>query len=211
VKQNDVREPDDIAARIAAGTVARREAEYASEVRRLLDAALAVIAERGTSSRVRVADVVSSAGLSNDAFYRHFPSKDALIVAILQDGTERLARYLAHQMDKESLPERKVRRWVEGMLSQTDEKTAGTTLAVLWNGSGFGTGDSAGRHDPSEALAVLLIEPFTALGCSTPELAASLVSHAAIGRVSDHLWAGTRPSRDETDRISAFCVAAARV
>ena len=37
-------------------------------------------------------------GLSNDAFYRHFPSKDALVAALLEDGAERLAGYVAHQM-----------------------------------------------------------------------------------------------------------------
>ncbi len=31
------------------------------------------------ASRPRVADIVAAAGLSNDAFYRHFPSKDALL------------------------------------------------------------------------------------------------------------------------------------
>ena len=59
----------------------------------------------GTTSRPRVADIVAAAGLSNDAFYRHFASKDALVAAILEDGTARLRSYLDHQMAKARRPE----------------------------------------------------------------------------------------------------------
>ncbi len=126
-------QPDDVAGRIVRRTLAKREDQYASEVRRLLDAALEVIRRCGTSSRPRVADIVVEAGLSNDAFYRHFRSKDALVTAILEDGGERLQSYLAHQMAKESTPEGQVRRWVPGVLAQADKDIAATTLAVLWN------------------------------------------------------------------------------
>ena len=209
VAENEIRTTDDVATRIAAQTLAKREADYASEVRRLLDAALEVMSEHGTTSRARVADIVAAAGLSNDAFYRHFPSKDALVAALLEDGTERLASYIAHQMGKESTPEGRIRRWVEGVLSQTRGKVAATTLAVVWNGSSVGTGMTAGRHNSSTPLAALLHEPFAALGSTTPEIHASLVAHAALGKVSDHLWAGTSPTREEMDVITRFCIDAA--
>ena len=83
--QNAILEPDEIAGRIAQQSLAKRGADYASEVRRLLDAALTVMRERGTTSRPRVADIVGAAGLSNDAFYRHFSSKDALVTAKMAD------------------------------------------------------------------------------------------------------------------------------
>ena len=159
-----------MAGRIVRRTLAKREDEYADEVRRLLDAALEVMRRCGTSSRPRVADIVAEAGLSNDAFYRHFRSKDALVTAILEDGGERLRSYLAHQMAKEPTPEGQVRRWVEGVLAQADEDIAATTLAVLWNGSALGGGPAAGRHFASAPLASLLHEPFAALGSAAPEL-----------------------------------------
>jgi AcrR family transcriptional regulator len=199
-----------VAARIAAQTLAKRGSDYTTEVRRLLDAALTVIAEHGTTSRARVADIVAAAGLSNDAFYRHFPSKDALVAALIEDGTVRLASYVSHQMDKERTPEAKVRRWVEGVLSQTDEKVAATTLAVLWNGSSFDRGMAPGSHNASVPLAALLREPLTALGSANPDLAASLVAHAALGKMSEYLWAGRRPTRNELEDIIRFCVDAAR-
>jgi AcrR family transcriptional regulator len=199
---------DDIADRISRESLARRGVDYAGEVRRLLDAGLDVMKRCGTESRPRVADIVAAAGLSNDAFYRHFPSKDALVTAILDDGTERLSAYLDHQMAKAEDPEGKVRRWVEGILAQADEEIAATTLAVLWNGGTAGGGMTAGRHY-ANALATLLHAPFAELGSDDPELAASLVAHAAVGNLADHLWQGRPPSADDVDRITRFCLAAA--
>jgi AcrR family transcriptional regulator len=209
VAENAITPLHDVAARVAAHTLSKRSPRYTDEVRRLLDAAFAVMAEHGTTSRVRVADIVARAGMSNDTFYRHFPSKEALVVALLEDGTDRLASYIAHQMSKEATPEGKVRRWVEGVMSQTREREATTTLAILWNGSSVGTGAPAGRHNPSIPLATLLVDPFAGLGSATPEMDASLVAHATLGKVSDYLWATGRPTRDEIERITVFCIDAA--
>lgn len=195
-----------VAARIAARTLAKRSPDYESEVRRLLDAALEVIAKHGTTARARVADIVAAAGLSNDAFYRHFPSKDALVGALIEDGTQRLASYVAHQMAKESTPEGQVRRWVEGVLSQTKDDTAATTLAVVWNGSSFDTGTGAGSHNAAAPLAALLHEPFIALGSTNVELDASLVAHALLGTLSDYLWARAKPSKSELEHLTQFCI-----
>ena len=205
MSKNAIPAREDVAARIAAQSLSKRSTDYATEVRRLLDAALQVMAAHGTTSRTRVADIVAAAGLSNEAFYRHFPSKDALVSALLEDGTERLASYVAHQMGKESTPEGKIRRWVEGILSQTNEKTAATTLAILWYGTGAGAAVAAERYNPSIPLGALVHEPFAALGSSDPEMDAGLVAHALIGKVADYLWARKRPSRDELDLIVGFC------
>ena len=191
--------PDDVAGRIVRRTLAKREDQYASEVRRLLDAALEVIRRCGTSSRPRVADIVAEAGLSNEAFYRHFRSKDALVTAILEDGAERLRSYLDHQLAKESTPEGQVRRWVRGVLAQADRDIAATTLAVLWNASALGGGPAAGRHFASAPLSSLLHEPFAALGSTAPELDAALAAHATLGLLSDCLWRQVQPTRAELE------------
>ncbi len=200
---------DDVAGRIVRQTLAKREDHYASEVRRLLDAALEVIRRCGTSSRPRVADIVAEAGLSNEAFYRHFRSKDALVTAILEDGGERLRSYLDHQLAKESTPEGQVRRWVRGVLAQADEDIAATTLAVLWNASALGGGPAAGRHFAAAPLSSLLHEPFAALGSTAPELDAALAAHATLGLLSDCLWRQVQPMRTEVERVTSFCLKAA--
>ncbi|HEX3796848.1 MAG TPA: TetR/AcrR family transcriptional regulator [Acidimicrobiales bacterium] len=192
--------------RIARRTLAKRESEYAAEVRRLLDAALELMGQGGTSTRPRVADIVAASGLSNDAFYRHFKSKEDLVAAILEDGAERLRSYLAHQMAKSPTPEDQVRRWVKGVLAQADPDIAATTLAVLWNGSTAGGGVAAGRHFASTPLASLLSQPFAALGSDAPELHAALAAHATLGMLSDYLWRHEVPTRADIDQITAFCL-----
>jgi len=162
----------------------------------------------GTSARPRVSDIVAAAGLSNDAFYRHFKSKDALVTAILEDGARRLRSYLVHQMGKEQMPEAKVRRWVQGVLAQANADIAATTLAVLWNGGSVGDGLASGRHFASAPLASLLEDPFAELGSDDPALDASLVAHATLGRLSDHLWEHSSPDAEELKRITAFCLRA---
>jgi AcrR family transcriptional regulator len=199
---------DDIATRIARRTLARRGPQYAGEVRRLLDAALDVMRRCGTTSRPRVADIVAAAGLSNDAFYRHFPSKDALVAALLEDGTGRLCSYLSHQMAKEPTPAGQVRRWVEGVLAQAaDEEIAATTLAVLWNSGSVGAGLPSDRPTASRPLAALLREPFAALGSARPDLDGELAAHAVVGTLSDHLWERSRPSPDTIDHVAQVCLA----
>ncbi|MET7475528.1 helix-turn-helix domain-containing protein [Streptomyces sp. NPDC005648] len=200
-------EGGDIADRIARRTLARRGAHYAGEVRALLDAALEVMRRRGTASRPRVADIVTAAGLSNDAFYRHFRSKDALVAAIMEDGAERLCGYIAHQMAKEAAAQGQVRRWVEGVLSQAmDEETAATTLAVMWNAQSVGEGFLAGPPTIADRLATLLREPYARLGSDRPDLDASLAAHATVGRLADHLWQRVPPTRADIDHITRFCL-----
>ncbi|HEY1652614.1 MAG TPA: helix-turn-helix domain-containing protein [Acidimicrobiales bacterium] len=197
-----------VADRIVRRSLAKREGDYADEVRRLLDAALELMQRSGTTSRPRVADIVGAAGLSNDAFYRHFRSKDDLVNALLEDGSARLRGYLTHQMAKARTPEAQVRRWVEGVLAQADGELAAATLAVLWNGSGADGGMAAGRHFAAAPLATLLHEPFAALGSDAVELEAALAAHATLGQLSDCLWRRSAASRTETERVTTFCLRA---
>jgi AcrR family transcriptional regulator len=66
----------------------------------------------------RVSQIVRAAGLSNQAFYRHFRSKDELLLAILDDGQRTLVGYLEHRMRGAPRPIEKIRRWIEGVLAQ---------------------------------------------------------------------------------------------
>ena len=197
--------PDDVAARVAAQTLAARGEAYAHEVRRLLDAVLEVMRRCGTTSRPRVADIVAAAGLSNEAFYRHFPSKDALVAALLDDGAGRLRSYLGHQMAKARDPEQQVRSWIEGVLSQSDDDIVATTRAVLWNGGSAGP-ESSGRHFASVPVGGLLREPLVELGSTEPELDASIVVDAVFGRLTDALWQESQPTRVEIDHLVAVHV-----
>jgi AcrR family transcriptional regulator len=192
----------------AQAALAKREAAYAEEVRRLLDAGLDVMRRCGTTSRPRVADIVAAAGLSNDAFYRHFPSKDALVAALVDDGALRLRSYLDHQMAKEPTPQAKVRRWVQGVMSQAEGEVAATTLAVIWNGDSVAGPSGPGRTVARAAPGTLLVAPFAELGSTRPELDAALVAHAVFGRLAELLWQGAQANPAELDHLVTFSLGA---
>ena len=124
-----------LADRTVERTLAVRQTAYADEVRRLIAAGIAVMQRTGGESP-RVSDIVEEAGLSNQAFYRHFRGKDELLAAILDDGLRTLLDYLGHQMAKERAPEARIKRWIEGIMAQaTDPKAAEATRAVTLNSS----------------------------------------------------------------------------
>jgi AcrR family transcriptional regulator len=199
----------EVASRIAAATASRRRRpDYAVEVQALIDAARAVIARTG---RARVADIVAEAGLSNDAFYRHFASKDALVAALSEQATERIAAGLGRRMAAEPTPEAQVRCWLDGLLAQVDETHAAGNVAVLGTSSSLNTAIPTGDHTRTrQPLAELLQEPFAALGSPDPAFDAELVTHAVTNRIAGHLYEHTRPSADEADYLLAFCLSTAR-
>lgn len=108
---------------LAEKAVAERLETYAGEVRRLLDAAYAVMARTGDIDP-RVGDIVKEAGLSNQAFYRHFAGKDALLVAVLDDGQRRLVETLERRMQRVDPGIARVRAWIEGVLEQARNPAA---------------------------------------------------------------------------------------
>jgi hypothetical protein len=112
-------------------------------------------------------------------------------------------------MAKETTPDGKVRRWVEGVLSQADGTTGATTLAVLMNGST--ERDVEGAPDATARLGQLLVEPLDALGSDTSQLDATLVAHAVVGRLADHLRARTKPPRTEREHLVRFAIQSAEL
>jgi AcrR family transcriptional regulator len=126
-----------IAERSVQRTLANRRSTYSDEVARLIRAAVNVM-QRSDSSNptVSVSQTVTEAGLSNQAFYRHFQSKDEFLLAILDDGLRQLLVYLEHEIAKATSPLEKIQRWVHGVLAQSmHHDAAEPTRAVLANSS----------------------------------------------------------------------------
>lgn len=185
-----------VARSVAQRTLAKREAAYASEVSRLLDAARDLMRMDGSRSAPRVADIVAAAGLSNDAFYRHFPSKSALASALIEDGAQRLQAYVARRMARSDDPAEQVRLWTTAVLSQAEGQVAAQTRAVLWDVMDPTSGLHS-RQAASRGLAQLLEPPLLALGSTNPTLHAQLAAHATLGLLADHLQQETTPKPAE--------------
>jgi AcrR family transcriptional regulator len=127
----DVERP--LAVRSVERTLASRYSTYIDEVTRLIRAAVAVMDQQQTTTP-KVSDIVREAGLSNQAFYKHFRSKSELFLALLDEGQRELVTYLQHQTDKADTGIGKVRNWVVGIMSQAVVPAAtSATRGVMMN------------------------------------------------------------------------------
>ncbi|HTJ65003.1 MAG TPA: TetR/AcrR family transcriptional regulator [Alphaproteobacteria bacterium] len=106
-----------IAQRSVERSLAGRHATYTEEVNRLIASCLAVTEQTGNFDP-RVSDILADAGLSNQAFYRHFRSKEELLLAVLDKGARELNEYLSKRMAAQADPVGKVRAWVRGFAAQ---------------------------------------------------------------------------------------------
>jgi len=193
---------------LADRALADRRDQYIDEVRRLLEAAFTVL-QRSEDFEPQVREIVREAGLSNAAFYRHFPSRDALLLAVLADGRRQLVEYLSHRMEPAGDAASQVTRFIEGVLAQAqDPKAADATRPFAVNGSRlaarFPTEVAASRDD----LLDLLRAPIHALGGD--DQAVELVHDLVIARMNDALVARRTPSKREVSAIAAFCLAGVR-
>jgi AcrR family transcriptional regulator len=84
--------PDGVAA-VKNGAKTRRGAVTRA---RLVDAATTVFAECGYNA-ARISDMVRLAGISQGNFYRHFQSKDDILLAVLEGPLDELKRATSHQ------------------------------------------------------------------------------------------------------------------
>jgi len=156
----------------------------------------------------RVSDIVARAGLSNNAFYRHFRSKDDLVVAILDDGRRALLGYLEHLMAGEPTGTRKVRRWIEGMMAQAvDPGAAAATRAVHLNARRVddGAGDQGFRAEAD--LRALLQIALRGANSGDPARDAYVIFQAVASCMTDFLVREVEPTPADVEHLASFCVA----
>jgi len=191
--------------RLADATLAERRGQYATEVRRLIDAAFAVMRATGDIDP-QVRDIVRTAGLSNQAFYRHFASKDALLLAVLADGQRQLVDYLERRVAAAPDPESRVTRWIEGVLAQARNPAAAeATRPFAMNGARL-----ADRYP--DDLAAIRAELVSTLAPSVRALGgtaddARFVCDLALARMNDAIAHRRIPSNGEIQRLVEFCLA----
>jgi AcrR family transcriptional regulator len=84
--------------------------------RRLIGAGWAVLRRRGTAG-LTVAEVLAEAGLSTRAFYRHFRSKDELVLAVFEHEAQRRNADLDARLAEADTPREAVETWIDEMLA----------------------------------------------------------------------------------------------
>jgi AcrR family transcriptional regulator len=120
-----------VAGRVADRTTSPARARAEAEARSLIEAALAVLRRRGAAG-LTVAEVLTEAGLSTRAFYRHFASKDELLLALFDADTEVVAARVDTAVDSASDPEAALDAWIVQQLALAYAPRRSKRTQVLW-------------------------------------------------------------------------------
>jgi AcrR family transcriptional regulator len=203
-----------LALRTVDRALAPRYSAYVDEVQRLIRAGLAVM-QRDEDDNPRVSEIVEEAGLSNQAFYRHFRSKDELLLAIVDDGQRYLVGYLEHRMDKEASGLAKVAQFVEGVMSQAvNAKAASATRGVARNRDRLRELFPEESHR-LEALIEAPLEAALALAAEQGEVPpgdhqrdARAIFRLVVSTMEGHLFDRRAPSPEDVRHLVRFVCAA---
>lgn len=179
-----------------------RQREATEEVERILAAAVRVM-ERAAPDPPRVSDIVAEAGSSNKAFYRYFAGKDDLILAVMERGVGIVVSYLQHQMAKESTPQGKIARWIEGVLAQVADPHL---LSMSRAAAGQMSSTANTDEEIMRPMRELLSEPVAALGSKDVKRDADAVFYCTATTLRRYLDSSARPSRDDIDHLVQFCL-----
>ncbi len=203
-----------LARRAVDRTLAARRSAAEAEVERLVAATFHVI-ERTGSLEPKVSEILAEAGLSNQAFYRRFEGKHALLVAVLDQGIRRLADHLATRMAEADSAVDAIRAWVRGMAAQARDPSgarASRPFALARGRLSEKFPDEVAESE-SEVTAPLRRALAAARDAGElsahlhPEQLAEMLYHLTMGWVEARLVEGRIPTDDEVERLEVFVVA----
>lgn len=196
------------AARAVERSVAARRARAAGEVEALVDAGLRVLRARGAAG-LTVAEVLREAGLSTRAFYRHFRSKDELVLAIYEQEAVRAQARLRERMAAARSPQAAVEAWIdETLLLAFDPRRARRTRVLAAEGARL-----QAEH-PTEFARILdgLLEPLAGalrrMAAADPLRDARSVYAVTWGVVAEKLAGDPVGFEEARAHVRRFCLPA---
>src|SRR3954453_11173559 len=189
--------------------VADRQAEYEEEMQRVVEATYSLI-ERTSSFDPSLRDILKETGLSTQAFYRYFQSKDELMLLLLDDGRRQLLSYLEHRMERVSTVAERVRAWIEGVLTQAASvKAADRTRPFVVNEARL-----AEAFPEEHRISIdLLIDQLAGVLTNGSRSAkakrdrrrdAEAIYQLSFATLNQHLIARTRPTAADVDHLVRF-------
>ena len=99
----------------------------------VLQAAAEAISERGTG--VSLDFIAKRAGVSKSGLLHHFPNREALFVALVEDAQQRLREHVLAILDlSENTPGKLLRAYVRALTSGSDATLQYFTAAPTWAG-----------------------------------------------------------------------------
>lgn len=202
-------------ARKVEAQLSERRARYTDEVANIVEAAYKVIEATDTTDPSLRA-ILSAAGISTPVFYRHFQSKDELLVLLLDDGRRQLAEYLKGRIDKADGAEACVRAWIEGMFAQVVTPSAAHRTRPFFIDQARLDRSHASEQRESVQRLVSLLHPHVAAICGSATTSVTVQRHTmaiywiVTGTMRQHLTDETTPTKAERTHLADFCIAGVR-
>jgi AcrR family transcriptional regulator len=106
-----------------------------AEARALVQAGMVVL-RRSSAKNLTVADVLEESGLSTRAFYRHFQSKDELILAVYQYDNRRSVERLRSRIAAAGTSVEALEAWIEHSLALGFAPRRARRTMTLWREGG---------------------------------------------------------------------------
>ena len=188
----------------------------AAEIRALVDATFDVIAATG-SLDPPIRDIFDAAHLGRQVFYRHFRSKDELLLVVLDESRHIVASYLAKRIAKVEGARAKLRAWIDGVLRQAQEpEAARRTRPFALTGRRL-EAQFPEQYARSQLVLTQLLSEVIRDGLDEgvfasrdPEQDAQIIYDAVFMRQNRHLLLRTVPTRQAGDDLHDFALRALR-
>ncbi len=119
-----------------------RRFDEGTERKMIMDAAIRLM-ERNSDAELSAVDILAETGLSSRSFYRHFDSKEALLVALVRREAELVARSMERAIASAAGPVAAVEAWLERLLDTFFEPRRAARSAI------FTTPAASGAAEPS--------------------------------------------------------------
>ena len=106
------------------------QTDQTSERERIMAAAYDLLAASDGTS-VSVTDILTKAGLSTRAFYRHFDSRDALLTAMFRRDSDRVVAAVRKRSDTAGTARAALKTWIDDMLALSEDPRRRRRALVL--------------------------------------------------------------------------------
>ena len=192
--------------------VQRSRARIANQVRVMLDAALRLIREKGDSFTTQ--ELAKEADVALQTFYRYFPSKDELLLAVIADAMTDACTRWADAARALPDPVARLRFYITAVIEVLDAEdgdggTAKFIVSTHWRLHRIFPDELAAAEKPFADLLLGEIKAGVEAGLlapADPEWAAWFI--AELVRSVYHFHAYAPLEADATDRLWEFCLTA---
>jgi AcrR family transcriptional regulator len=201
---------DSLLERTIQRSVYQRNGAVAEEPEELVEATFRLIAETGNVDP-NVRDILREAGISTQAFYRYFTSKDELMLVVLDAGRRRLATYLENRMNRHDDPLEQISEWIAGVIHQCEVKRASARTRPFMLHKGGLEARFPDEYALTESLLRNQLTTAITRGiemrlCETsdPDGDAQIIYDYTMTHMSRHLVRRINPDPDLVRRLTSF-------